>query len=135
PTWLPTRRSSELVYGQPIDAIVGTAKPYDTTLVPRTPNFLVGIGNVRGLVMPVLDLPTRLRLGRAQMSREARVLIVRYEGEHFALVVDRVLEVLPIAPEDLEEAPGGIGSARAEFILAIGRDEGRLIIVLDLENV
>ncbi len=123
------------VYGLPIDAIVEIAKPFATTLVPRTPEFLIGIGNVRGLVMPVIDLPTRLRMGRAELSAEARVLIVRHDGENYALIVDRVLEVLPLAPEDLEEAPGGIGSSKAEFIAAIGRDKKRLIIVLDLETV
>lgn len=123
------------IYGLPIDVIVEIAKPFDTTLVPRTPEFLIGIGNVRGMVMPVIDLPTRLRMGRAELSNDARVLIVRHEQENYALIVDRVLEVLPLAPEDLEETPGGIGSSRAEFILAIGRDQGRLIIVLDLERV
>ena len=123
------------VYGLPIDNIVEIAKVFATTLVPRTPEFLVGIGNVRGTVMPVIDLPMRLRLGRCLESNEARVLIVRHADETFALTVDRVLEVLPLAPESLEETPGGLGSQRAEFIHAIGRDQGRLIIVLDLDAV
>ena len=83
----------------------------------------------------MIDLPTRLRLGRAELSADARVLIVRHQRENFGLIVDEVLEVLPLAPEDLEETPGGIGTSRAEFIMAIGRDAGRLIIVLDLVNV
>jgi purine-binding chemotaxis protein CheW len=123
------------VYGLPIDNIVEIAKLFATTLVPRTPDFLLGIGNVRGTVMPVIDLPSRLRLGVHEESNEARVLIVRNGDETYALIVDRVLEVLPLAPESLEETPGGLGSARAEFIHAIGRDEGRLIIVLDLQAV
>lgn len=121
-------------YGIPIEHIVEISKPFRTTLVPRTPPFILGIGNVRGTVMPVLDLPRRLRLGQAEESREARVLIVRHEEETYGLSVDRVFDVVPIAPENLEEAPGGIGSTRAEFIYAIGRVAKRLIIIVDLNT-
>jgi purine-binding chemotaxis protein CheW len=121
-------------YGIPIEYIVEISKPFDTTLVPRTPDFVLGIGNVRGTVMPVIDLPQRLKLGSVSWSRESRILIVRSEGETYGLAVDRVFDVIPIAPENLEDAPGGIGSARAEFIYAIGRVAKRLIIVVDLAS-
>lgn len=123
------------IYGLSIDNIVEISKLFSTTLVPRTPPFLVGIGNVRGTVMPVIDLSARLRLGVTEKGPNARVLIVRQRDETYALTVDRVVDVLPLAPDSLEETPGGLGAAKAEFIQAIGRHEGRLVILLDLQSV
>ena len=122
-------------YGLPIEQVVEIATHFDTTPVPRTANFVLGIGNVRGLVMPVLDLNLRLRLERKVDRSNARILIVRHEDDSYGLVVDRVLEVISLPPEDMEETPGGIGSTRADFIAAIGRRKDELIIVLDIDTV
>lgn len=119
-------------YGVTIGQIGEIAKPLDTTPVPRTAEFVVGIGNVRGVVIPIIDLSTRLRLGPSQRTRDTRVLIVRHNDEQYGLVVDCVFGVSQIAPEDLEETPGALPGQRAEFIQALARSEGDIIIVLDL---
>jgi purine-binding chemotaxis protein CheW len=123
------------IYGLPIEQIVEIATRFETTMVPRTAAFVLGVGNVRGQVMPIIDLPARLALGRARDDRSTRVLIVRHQNEAHGLVVDRVLDVVSMAPEELEDAPGGIGATRADFIAALGRHEGQLVIVLDLDTV
>jgi purine-binding chemotaxis protein CheW len=130
-----TFKIADETYGLPIHQIVEISKLFNTTPVPRTADFLIGIGNVRGSVIPVLDLSTRLSLPRDSLSRSTRVLIVKLGDELYGLVVDQVMEVVPIPPEDLEDAPGGIGSTRAEFILALGRNDGQIIIILDLDTV
>lgn len=130
-----TFRVSHEMYGLPIDQIVEISKVFDTTPVPRTSEFLIGIGNVRGSVMPVIDLGTRLSMPRTGMDRSTRVLIVRHAGDLYGLVVDEVMEVVPLPPEELEDAPGGIGATRAEFIRALGRHEGTIIIILSLDAV
>jgi len=123
------------VYGLPIHEIVEISKIFGTTPVPRTQEYLLGIGNVRGDVIPVLSLARRLSMPVGEETRQTRVLIVNHRGELYGLVVDEVLEVASIPPEDLEEAPGGIGSTRAEFILALGRRARQLYIILDLSTV
>lgn len=123
------------VYGLPIDQIVEISKVFDTTPVPRTAAFLRGIGNVRGSVIPVIDLPQRLRMEGRPEDRHTRVLIVSLHDELYGLITDNVREVLSIAPESLESAPGGIGSSRAEFITALGRNDGQIVIILDLASV
>jgi purine-binding chemotaxis protein CheW len=122
-------------YGVTIGQIGEIAKPLDTTPVPRTADFVVGIGNVRGVVIPVLDLSVRLKLGPSQRTRDTRILIVRHDDEQYGLVVDRVFGVAQIAPEDLEETPGALPGQRAEFIHALARSEGDIIIVLDLASL
>lgn len=125
-------RVGEETYGIPIAQIGEISKPMYTTPVPRTADFVLGIGNVRGVVIPVVDLATRLRLGQCAKERVARVLIVRHAGEQTGLLVDEVIGVMSIAPENLEEAPGALAGARGDFIRALARWEGRIIIILDL---
>lgn len=125
-------RVGDETYGIPIAQIGEISKPMYTTPVPRTADFVLGIGNVRGVVIPIVDLATRLRLGQCDKARESRVLIVRHGGEQTGLLVDEVIGVMSIAPENLEEAPGALAGARGDFIRALARWEGRIIIILDL---
>lgn len=125
-------RVSGEVYGLSIAQIGEIAKPLPTTPVPRTASFVIGVANARGTVIPVLDLASRLHLRPLTPSRASRVLIVRHGGEYYGLLVDAVIGVVPIAPEDLEETPGAIGGTRGDFIQALARREGSLVIVLDL---
>ena len=119
-------------YGVTISQIGEISKPLDTTPIPRTADFVLGIGNVRGVVIPILDLARRLRLPTSPETRETRVLIVRHDAEQYGLVVDQVYGVVQIAPEDLEETPGALPGQRADFIHALARTDGELVIVLDL---
>mgnify|MGYP002619672644 CR=1 FL=1 len=123
------------MHGLPISDIAEIAKPFETTPVPRTASFVLGIGNVRGTVLPVIDLPLRLQLRPVQRNRDTRVLIVRHEEDLYGLVVDAVRGVVSIAPEDLEEAPGAIAGTRGEFIEALARHGGEIMVILELATV
>jgi purine-binding chemotaxis protein CheW len=122
-------------YGLSIALISEISKVFDTTPVPRTSDFVIGIGNVRGSVIPIIDLARRLRLKSHVPDRDARILIVRHEDELYGLLVDEVLYVVTIAPEDLEEAPGAIAGSRGEYIKALTRLEDDILIVLELSTV
>lgn len=122
-------------YGLSIGQISEISKAFETTPVPRTADFVIGIGNVRGSVIPILDLARRLQLGWTVEKRSTRVLIVRHLGELYGLVVDEILDVVTIAPEDLEEAPGAIAGARGEYIRALTRIDEDILIVLELSTV
>ena len=126
-------RVGDEIYGLPIQEIEEISKVFPTTPVPRTAAFVIGIGNVRGNIIPIIDLRIRLRLHSQELGRSARILIVKRESELYGLVVDEVLYVVPIAPESLEDAPGAISGARAEFIAALARHEGDLMIILQID--
>ena len=119
-----TFRVAGEIYGLPIHEIEEISKVFATTHVPRTADFLIGIGNVRGRIMPVVDLARRLRLRSVERGRSARVLIVQHNDEPYGLVVDAVIDVTRIPPDKIEEKPGGITGARAEFIRGLGRRKG-----------
>lgn len=122
-------------YAVSIDHIAEISKPMQETEVPRTADFVRGIANVRGIVIPVIDLARRLGLTPQPLARSSRVLIVRHGSDLCGAMVDQVVGVIPIAPEDLEEAPGAIGGTRGDFIRSLARYEGDLVIVLNLATV
>ncbi len=132
--YLAFRVSGE-TYGLPIAELGEITKPFDTTPVPRTAEFVIGIGNVRGSVIPIVDLAKRLRLAAQPLTGLARVLIVHRAGEPYGLLVDAVKEVVQIAPEALEAPPGAIAGARGAFIAALARHAGEIVIVLDLDTL
>ncbi len=128
-------RVGDEIYGLPIGEIEEITKLFQTTPVPRTASFLLGIGNVRGRIIPVVDLSVRLGLRPQDYGRDARVLIVTLDDEPYGLQVHQVLEVVRIPPEQMEERPGGISGRRADYIRALGRCQDALVIILNLPEV
>jgi purine-binding chemotaxis protein CheW len=107
----------------------------DITAVPRTPNHVKGVINLRGKVIPVIDL--RLKFGMPEIDRtEETCIIVAYVGNiEMGIVVDRVSEVLNIAEAEIEEPPSFGVSVDTDFILGMGKANGRVEILLDISKV
>ncbi len=123
------------IYGLPIVQIEEISKLFATTPVPRTARHLLGIGNVRGNIMPIIDVCVRLNIAGAPRSRTTRVLIVWHKDERYGLVVDEVLDVISMAPEQFEEVPDGIAGAQSHFIRALARYGHEILIILELTTV
>lgn len=105
------------------------------TAIPNSPSFIEGVMNLRGRVIPVIDLRSRFGLPVAERGRTNRVIVVEVSGRTIGVVVDAVVEVVRIdarAIEPLPELVAGIGS---EFIVGVTRAAGRLVVVLDMERV
>jgi purine-binding chemotaxis protein CheW len=106
----------------------------DITRIPNAPDFVDGVINLRGKVIPIIDLRTRLGMERKPYDKSTRIVIVELQGRIVGFVVDAVSEVLRI-PRSVTEAPPQVGGIKAEYITAVGKLEDRLIILLDLEKV
>jgi len=105
------------------------------TKMPNLPEFVEGIINLRGRVIPIIDLRIRLGLEKKAHSGTTRIIVVEIEGRTVGFIVDSVSEVLRI-PRSITEAPPEIVSnINSEYITAIGKLEDRLLILLDLEKV
>jgi len=112
----------------------------DLTPVPMMPEFVMGAINLRGHVVPVIDLSKRLGAGTTELGERSCVVIVELTlGEHsveVGLVVDAVRAVLDIAPADIEPAPSFGGQIRTEFIRGIGKSaEGTFTVLLDVPKL
>ena len=123
------------LYGVGIDAVHEIVKVPDITEVPDAPAFLEGVINLRGKIVPVVDLRKRMKLDSKEKTKSSRVLITENEGRLVGLLVDAVSEVLKIQPDAVEAPPEMISSIGVQYITGVAKVEGRLIIILDLRKV
>jgi purine-binding chemotaxis protein CheW len=109
------------------------------TEVPRMPEFIRGVINLRGAVVPVIDLGARFGKQPTAVSRRTCIVIieVEHEGEQqvVGVMVDAVNEVLDIAAGEIEPPPSFGAKIRADFIRGMGKVEGRFVIILNVDHV
>lgn len=105
------------------------------TTVPRTPAFVRGIINLRGKVIPVVDLRSKFDMAPVDDTEETCIIVVQTSGLQLGMVVDKVSEVLDIPGQEVVEAPSLGNEIETEFILGIGKWEGRVTLLLNLETI
>jgi purine-binding chemotaxis protein CheW len=107
----------------------------NVTAVPRTPDYIKGVINLRGKVIPVVNLRTKFGLGETEQTEETCIIVV-YVGEvEMGIVVDRVSEVLDIVEAEIEDAPSFGTQVDTDFILGMGKANDRVTILLDISKV
>ncbi|MDX2182937.1 MAG: chemotaxis protein CheW [Gemmatimonadaceae bacterium] len=104
------------------------------TRVPRLPGFIRGVVNLRGKVIPIVDLRAKFGLAETETA-ETCIIVVAIRGVHIGVVVDRVSEVADIAGAEIEDAPDFGASVETEFLLGIGKAHGKVRLLLDIERV
>jgi purine-binding chemotaxis protein CheW len=122
-------------YGVGIDAIQEIVRVPEITEVPDAPVFLEGVINLRGRVVPVLDLRKRLRLPGMEKTKTSRVLVIENEGNLTGLLVDAVSEVRKVQPDAVEDPPEMISAIGIEYITGVVKMEDLLIILLNLRSI
>lgn len=105
------------------------------TKVPNSPEFVDGVINLRGRVIPVIDLRIKLGLPKKEHTKNTRIVVVELSGKTVGFIVDEVSEVLRIPKDITETPPEMVGSINSEFITSIGKLDDRLLILLDLEKI
>lgn len=110
-------------------------KPPMITEVPRTETVILGVLNLRGMIAAVVDLRRRLGLDAIEQTRKSRILIVQLRDELVGLLVDEVRHVIRLKDEDVEPPPGVFDRMEAEHIVGVGRQEGEMYTLLDLDSV
>lgn len=122
-------------YGIDIAAVEGIIKMQSITAVPRTPSFVEGVINLRGKVLPVIDLRKRFGLNPSEHTKATRIVVVEMNGVAVGLVVDAVSEVLRISSETVEPPSSLLAGVDTAFIKGIAKVAERLVILLDLSRV
>ena len=109
------------------------------TRVPATPPWVRGVMNLRGSVVPVIDLAAKFGLPPASVTRRTCIVVVEtdLEGERVVMGVmaDSVSQVLDVAPEDVEPAPAFGTAVRVDYLLGLGRVGERFVLLLDVDRV
>jgi len=122
-------------YGVDIASVDGIIKTQFITIVPHAPNFVEGVTNLRGTVLPVVDMRRRFGLSMQTESKDTRIIVIELDGMTVGMIVDAVTEVMHISVEDVEPPSPMIATVDSSFITGIAKIADRLIILLDLAKV
>lgn len=122
-------------YGVDISHVESIIKTQEITLVPHAHDFVEGVTNLRGTVVPVIDLRARFGMPRVANGKETRIIVVEHQNSMIGMVVDAVTEVLRISPRVIEAPSMFVAGPDAAFISGIAKLNGRLITLLDLAKV
>ena len=110
-------------------------KLMELTKVPQAPEYVMGIMNLRGQIVTIIDLCKKLGLPSADVNDESRNIIVSSKGEHIGLLTERISDVVGIDWEKVEPPPANIGGVQGRFFKGVLKTEDRLIGILDVEEV
>lgn len=121
-------------YGMEILRVQEIIRMMDLTRVPNSPDFVEGVINLRGKVIPVIGLRQRFGLGVKEHDKQTRIVVVEVSGTVVGFVVDAVNEVLRI-PADTVEPPPRLTKLDRELVSGVGKLENRLLLMLDVEKL
>ncbi len=107
----------------------------DITAVPQTPNFIKGVINLRGKVIPVVDLRLKFGMPETEYTKETCIIVVDVQGLLMGIVVDTVSEVMDIAKADIEPSPAFGSTIKTDFILGMGKVKGNVKILLSIDKI
>ncbi|NLM04540.1 MAG: purine-binding chemotaxis protein CheW [Clostridiales bacterium] len=122
-------------YGITIDFVETIEKVSEITRLPNAPIYIKGVINLRGEVIPVIDLRIRFGMDTQEITDESRIIILSYEEMVVGILVDSSSEVLTINSEDIDNSNTLIDVSEEEHIKGIGKVNGRMIIILDVMKV
>ena len=122
-------------FGVDITKVQEIIRMVDITRVPNAPHFVEGVINLRGKVIPIIDMRKRLELDSKDYDKDTRIVVVEIEGKIVGFIVDSVSEVLRINQAVTEAPPPMVAGINSEFITSIAKLDDRLLILLDLERV
>jgi purine-binding chemotaxis protein CheW len=105
------------------------------TRVPGTPVSVEGVINLRGSVIPIVDLRKRFQLASLEHTKDTRIVVVSCKGSEVGVIVDSVAEVLRIPVDSIEPAASVFADEHLEHLLGIVKLSGRLVILLDMDQV
>lgn len=122
-------------FGLDVFAVHEILRYQEPTPVPRAPAFVEGVMDVRGTLVPVVDLRRRFELSEVQVGDDTRIVVVEFGGERLGLVVDSVTEVMRVPETAIQPPPRYIRGLAAEYVRGIARMEGRLVVLVDMDRI
>ena len=121
-------------YGVNIGTVREIIRMQQITQVPRTPDYVEGVINLRGKVIPVIDMRKRFGFPVAEHTKDTRIVVIDIGGADIGATVDAVTEVLRLGADSIEPPSAVISGNDSDYLLGIAKLETRLIILLDLQR-
>ena len=125
----------EALCGMDILKVQEINKLIGMTRVPQAPEYVLGILNLRGEIITIVDLGKKLGLKSTELTDKTRNIIVNSNGEHIGLMVEQISDVIQAEWEKVEAPPANIGGVQGKYFTGVFKTEDRLIGILDVEKV
>jgi purine-binding chemotaxis protein CheW len=122
-------------YALPVDAVQEIIRVGEITRVPDAPSVVRGVVNLRGRVLPVVDLRVRLGLPAAEPDKNTRIIVLPARGRWIGVLVDAVRRIERFRPSDVRPVPPDVLSARSDYFRGVVQKDDRLVVLLDAERV
>ena len=140
---LVTFRVGTELFGVPISAVQEIVRVPAIARIPQSPEFVEGVINLRGRVITVVDLHKRLggsapslsAANGSEQSKKTRILVIEAEGRLVGVIVDEVAEVLRLAEDCIEAAPGMVSGVNNQYIRGVGKLQDDLLILIEIEKL
>jgi purine-binding chemotaxis protein CheW len=122
-------------FGLPISIVREIVRVPEITCVPNAPDYIEGVINLRGRIIPVVDLRKRFGEKSFVATKKNRIVVVELETRAIGLIVNSASEVLRIPPSEIEEPHKVFQEGELNYITGVGKVNGRLVILLDLNRI
>lgn len=123
----------EEIFGIEVYKVIEILSPQRVYSIPELPDFLAGVINVRGEVIPLLDL--RKRFGVKSSDTEARIMLVKYESEKIALLVGEIKEILSLSDTEITSPPMIFKGLKRKYLTGLGKKDDHIIILLNIDDL
>lgn len=122
-------------YGIPINQVIYIEKMHELTRVPNGPSYVKGVMNLRGEVIPLIDLRSKLNMKTKEADDHSRIIVVSEEDIMIGLIVDSSSEVIEINKEDIDGPPVSDENEDLSYVDGVGKLNDRIVILLDLSKI
>lgn len=122
-------------FGLPISLVREIVRVPEITSVPNAPSYIEGVINLRGRIIPVVDMRKRFGEKVPEPSKKNRIVVAEVEGRQIGLLVNSASEVLRLPPSQIESPNNVFREGELDYITGVGKLNGRLVILLDLSRV
>lgn len=122
-------------YGVDIAAVNTIIRMQPITHVPRSPHYIEGVINLRGSIIPVLDLRKRFGLSEGELTKTSRIMVVEADGTTIGMIVDAVTETLKLSNDAIEPPSPITTTADSEYVQGVGKTDNRLIVLLRIDKI
>ena len=123
------------LYGIPIEKVSEIIKIEEIAILPKAPQYIEGVLNLRGNVVPIVDLRKRFSMPQIERTKKSKIIVLLINKRLFGVIVDMVHEVLTLQRENIEPSLPTASGIKGEFIDSIGKYEDKLIIILDITKI
>ena len=122
-------------FGLPISIVREIVRVPEITSVPNAPDYIEGVINLRGRIIPIVDLRKRFGDKAFEPNKKNRIVVVELDARAIGLIVNSASEVLRIPPSEIEEPHNVFREGEVSYITGVGKLNGRLVILLDLSRI